>query len=62
MVRLNNFDFSYSTTKRKVFNNLNLKILRGDKIQLKGESGSGKTTLFKILLSLYKKQLKLNKE
>ena len=55
MVRLNNFDFSYSTTKRKVFNNLNLKILRGDKIQLKGESGSGKTTLFKILLSLYKK-------
>ena len=34
----------------KIFNNLNLEIHYGEKVQLKGKNGSGKSTLIKIIL------------
>lgn len=50
-LNLKNIKFSYK--KRKIlFNNLNLKINRGDIIGIKGNSGSGKTTLINIILGI----------
>lgn len=37
-----------------VFNNFNMKVFRGEKVQLKGKNGSGKSTLIKIILGLDK--------
>ena len=33
-----------------IFNNFNMEVFRGEKIQLKGKNGSGKSTLIKIIL------------
>lgn len=46
-----NVNFSYS--KRKIFENFNLKIPKNKKISLVGYSGSGKSTLIKLLYRLY---------
>lgn len=35
-----------------VFNNFNMKVFRGEKVQLKGKNGSGKSTLIKLILGL----------
>ena len=43
-------DLNYKTGSKLLFDNLNLKIKRGEKILLSGDSGSGKSTLLKILL------------
>ena len=42
--------YSYSIDKKQLFEKINFKINRGDKIALMGESGSGKSTLVKIIL------------
>jgi ABC-type bacteriocin/lantibiotic exporter with double-glycine peptidase domain len=44
--------FRYGT-RQTVLENINLKILRGEKIAIVGESGSGKTTLVKLILKYY---------
>ena len=51
-IEIKNLDFAYD--KKKIFNNLNLKIKRGDKICLLGESGEGKTTLLNLIMMLLK--------
>lgn len=35
-----------------IFNNFNMKVFRGEKVQINGKNGSGKTTLIKIILGL----------
>src|SRR3989344_3243820 len=51
-VEIRNLSFSYGGTEKRVLNNLDLTIKRGEKIGLVGASGHGKTTLIKILLRL----------
>ena len=48
-IELLDINFSYETNK-KVINNLNLKINKGEVIAFVGPSGSGKSTLFSLLL------------
>lgn len=48
-------ELSKSFGDKQLFNNLNFKIRKGEKIFLLGANGTGKTTLFKILLGKVKK-------
>lgn len=50
-ITFKNIDFSY--TEKKVLENINFTIKKGQKIAIVGETGSGKTTLIKLLLNLY---------
>ncbi len=60
-------DLSFSYGKRKVFDDINLKINRGEKVLIQGPNGSGKTTLAYLICGLLKpnkgqvKTLKLDK-
>ena len=47
-----NVSFSYNNSKEKVLNNINLKILQGSCIGIKGSTGSGKSTLISLLIGL----------
>lgn len=49
-IELKNVSFSYG--QKKVLDNINLKIISGEKIALVGVNGSGKTTLIKLLCGL----------
>ena len=53
VISFSNIDFSYPNTEEKIFNNLSLKIQKGEKIAIVGTSGSGKSTLLNLLLSFY---------
>ncbi len=48
MITLENISLSFAN--KKLFDNFNLKINRGDKILLYGKSGTGKSSLLKMLL------------
>ena len=50
-VNFENISFNYG--KRKIFENLNLKIKPNERVALVGHSGCGKTTLIKLLYRLY---------
>ncbi len=52
MIEIKNLSFSYG--ENKIFNNLNLKVNKGERIILRGESGVGKTTLLRLILGLEK--------
>lgn len=45
---------SFQYQERKIFNELNLSIQKGEKVAFVGESGSGKSTLVKLLTGLLK--------
>ena len=47
LIELKNITFTYKN--KKILNNINLKINKGEKIALIGKSGAGKTTLISIL-------------
>lgn len=51
-IQVENLSFSY--TGKKVLNNINITIKKGEKIAFVGESGSGKSTLAKLLIGLLK--------
>lgn len=53
-IKLLNIDFSFNS--KKIFQDLNLEILQGEKIGLIGPTGSGKSTLTNILLGILKPQ------
>ena len=49
---LKNISFSYGDSNHEILNNINLKIMKGDKIGIIGETGSGKSTLIDIIMGL----------
>ena len=51
-LEIKNLYFKFNS--KDVLKNINIKILKGDKIAIVGESGSGKTTLMNTILGLYK--------
>jgi ABC-type multidrug transport system fused ATPase/permease subunit len=51
---LKNIEFSYKD--KKIFDNLNLEIKKGEKVLIVGQNGSGKTTLLKIICGFLKPQ------
>jgi len=51
-IQFENVGFSYNSEK-EVLNNINLTVLRGQKIAIVGASGSGKTTMVNLLLRFY---------
>mgnify|MGYP001172307234 CR=1 FL=1 len=52
-IKLENINFHYNKNK-PIFQNLSLKIKRGDNVGIIGSTGSGKTTLVNLLLGLLK--------
>ncbi|WP_148624587.1 ABC transporter ATP-binding protein [Aliarcobacter cryaerophilus] len=52
-IELTNINFEYINGKR-VLENINLTIYKGEKIAFIGESGSGKSTLVDLIIGLYK--------
>lgn len=53
-IHLINVSFKYQDENKYVFQNINLKINKGDIIKLEGLTGSGKTTLIKLIVGIYK--------
>lgn len=48
-----NVSFRYPRTEKWILQDINIKILPGEKISLVGDNGAGKTTLIKLILRLY---------
>lgn len=53
-IKLENINFSYNEDK-KLLNDININISKGDKIAVLGPNGAGKSTLIKIIMGLYSK-------
>lgn len=53
-INLINVSFKYQDEHKYIFQNINLKINKGDRIKLEGLTGSGKTTLIKLIVGIYK--------
>jgi ATP-binding cassette subfamily B protein len=51
-INLKDICFKYEGKKKNIFEKLNFKIKKGEKIVIKGTTGSGKTTLVNIITSL----------
>lgn len=52
-LQLQNLDFQYPHNKKKVLENINMKIEPGQKVAIIGGDGSGKSSLIKVLTGLY---------
>lgn len=52
-IEFRNVTFTYPEAEKPTIENLNLKIVAGEKIALVGVNGAGKTTLVKLLTGLY---------
>lgn len=52
-LRLNNISFSFPNGNKKIFDNFNLSIKKGEKVAIVGLNGAGKTTLVKLICGLY---------
>jgi ABC-type multidrug transport system fused ATPase/permease subunit len=53
-LKIQNLYFSYNTSRKNIFNNLNFELTKGQAIGIVGPSGSGKSTLVNIMLGLLK--------
>lgn len=52
-IELKHVSFHYPHVRKKVLDDINLKIVKNQTIALVGDNGSGKTTLSKIIMGLY---------
>lgn len=53
-IKICNLSFNYNYESKKILNNVNIEISKGDHIGFIGKSGSGKTTFLDILIGLLK--------
>lgn len=53
-IQLKSIKFSYSENSQLILNDLNLTILKGDRIGIVGSTGSGKSTILDLLMGLLK--------
>jgi ATP-binding cassette, subfamily B, bacterial PglK len=53
-IELKNISFKYPSSKKKILDNVSIKIFKNDTIGIIGESGEGKTTLINLLIGLLK--------
>ena len=53
-IELKNISFKYPSSKKKILDNVSIKIFKNDAIGIIGESGEGKTTLINLLIGLLK--------
>ena len=51
-INFENVSFSYSARKKKILNNINIEIKKGDKIGVIGKTGSGKSTFLNLFTGL----------
>ena len=51
---IKNLSFSYSNSKKKIFDKVNLEIKANDKVGIRGKTGVGKTTFLNIVTGLIK--------
>lgn len=51
-MKIKNLNYKYNEQSQMLLNNINLDILKGDIIGIKGESGVGKSTLINIILGI----------
>lgn len=56
MIEVNNINFTYPNTTKKILNNININIQYGSSIGIYGESGVGKSTFMNVFLQLLKPQ------
>jgi len=52
-IKIDNLSFHYDHNLPNVLNNLNIDILKGQKVAIKGETGSGKSTFVNIISGLF---------
>lgn len=53
IVEFRNVSFKYPSSKEYALKNVNIKIMRGNRVGIVGRNGSGKTTFVKLLCGLY---------
>ena len=51
-IKFKNVNYNYPNSNNYILKNINLEILKGEKIGIVGESGSGKTTLINLITGL----------
>ncbi len=51
-IKIKNLNFYYSENNKRISNNINLTITKGENIGIFGKTGSGKTTLINILMGI----------
>ena len=52
IIKLDNLSFCYNENTPNILNNLNISIIKGEKVAIKGQTGSGKSTLVNIISGL----------
>ncbi len=53
-IEFKNVSFFYKNENKKIFDNVNLRIDKGDRVGIKGSNGSGKTTILNLISGLIK--------
>lgn len=53
-IEFQDVSFKYPNTERYIFEHLNLKIAKSEKLAIVGTNGAGKTTIIKLILGLFK--------